>query len=183
MGWKDKVDNQNKINLLFEGVSINHSLFTNIRTNELYVLWDHDRIDDELKKFFKTLIRVLKISGVNSIQVLDECISIDDMPDSFVRITDHINFTDDNPLIGKNFEEIGPRFPDMSHAYFDGDLDRFGNLRQFVLAGVDDPDIPEEKIKLIHKSDAKVINFSVMWINILAAHASIEFAAVCKVNS
>ncbi|MDA3885927.1 MAG: hypothetical protein PF638_10075, partial [Candidatus Delongbacteria bacterium] len=116
-GWKDKVDNQNKINLLFEGVSINHSLFTNIRTNELYVLWDHDRIDDELKKFFKTLIRVLKISGVNSIQVLDECISIDDMPDSFVRITDHINFTDDNPLIGKNFEEIGPRFPDMSHAY------------------------------------------------------------------
>lgn len=32
-------------------------------------------------------------------------------------IEDHINYSGTNPLIGKNLEEFGPRFPDMSSAY------------------------------------------------------------------
>lgn len=38
-------------------------------------------------------------------------------PGDLMLITDHINYTNNNPLIGPNIEEFGPRFPDLSAAY------------------------------------------------------------------
>jgi len=34
-----------------------------------------------------------------------------------MMLTDHINMFPGNPLIGRNMDELGPRFPDMSEAY------------------------------------------------------------------
>src|SRR5512143_1270371 len=38
-------------------------------------------------------------------------------PGDLVRIEDHLNLSGENPLSGPNDERLGPRFPDMTHAY------------------------------------------------------------------
>jgi purine-nucleoside phosphorylase len=38
-------------------------------------------------------------------------------PGDLVTISDHINLTGRNALVGPNISELGPRFPDMSNAY------------------------------------------------------------------
>ncbi|MDQ0062301.1 purine-nucleoside phosphorylase [Paenibacillus harenae] len=50
-------------------------------------------------------------------------------------ITDHINNTGSNPLMGANIGELGPRFPDMSQAYN-------RELRSIVAAQAAELDIP-----------------------------------------
>jgi purine-nucleoside phosphorylase len=38
-------------------------------------------------------------------------------PGDLVAITDHVNMSGRNPLVGPNIAELGPRFPDMTQAY------------------------------------------------------------------
>lgn len=64
-------------------------------------------------------VRVMKLLGVQKLIVtnaaggINESFNVGDI----MLITDHINFTGVNPLIGKNDGRFGVRFPDMSFAY------------------------------------------------------------------
>ncbi|SCG83334.1 purine-nucleoside phosphorylase [Proteiniborus sp. DW1] len=64
-------------------------------------------------------VRVMRALGVDTIIITNAAggVNREYAPGDLMVITDHINFTFDNPLIGKNYDELGPRFPDMSHAY------------------------------------------------------------------
>src|SRR5699024_10031065 len=64
-------------------------------------------------------IRVMKALGVETILVTNAAggINTSFSAGDLMMITDHINFTGNNPLLGPNDEEMGPRFTDMSQAY------------------------------------------------------------------
>jgi len=64
-------------------------------------------------------IRVLKDIGCKLLIVTNAAGSLkEDMPaGSLMAITDHINWSGYNPLIGMNDENYGPRFHDMSDGY------------------------------------------------------------------
>ncbi len=44
-------------------------------------------------------------------------VNLDYHPGDLVAISDHINLSGKNPLVGPNLAELGPRFPDMTNAY------------------------------------------------------------------
>lgn len=68
-------------------------------------------------------VRVMKLLGINKLMITNAAGGVNESfePGDLMLIEDHINFASNNPLIGKNIDKFGPRFPDMSHAY-DNDL-------------------------------------------------------------
>ena len=64
-------------------------------------------------------VRVMKLLGISKLIVTNAAgsVNVDYKPGDLMVITDHLNLSGNNPLIGKNIEEFGPRFPDMSNAY------------------------------------------------------------------
>jgi purine-nucleoside phosphorylase len=64
-------------------------------------------------------VRVLWGLGVRQLIVTNAAGAVNTglRPGDLMLITDHINLMGRNPLVGRNVEELGPRFPDMSEAY------------------------------------------------------------------
>lgn len=64
-------------------------------------------------------VRVMKELGVGTLFVSNAAggMNKDFRVGDVMVINDHINLFPENPLRGKNFEELGPRFPAMTEAY------------------------------------------------------------------
>ncbi|AXI09398.1 purine-nucleoside phosphorylase [Oceanobacillus sp. 143] len=64
-------------------------------------------------------VRVMKQLGIESLIVTNAAggINTNFNPGDLMLITDHLNNMGTNPLIGKNDDRLGDRFPDMSRCY------------------------------------------------------------------
>ncbi|MFA5328449.1 MAG: purine-nucleoside phosphorylase [Prolixibacteraceae bacterium] len=64
-------------------------------------------------------VRVMKMMGIETLFVSNASggLNPDYKVGDIVLISDHINFFPEHPLRGKNMEELGSRFPDMSKSY------------------------------------------------------------------
>jgi purine-nucleoside phosphorylase len=64
-------------------------------------------------------VRVMKALGVKYLLLSNACGSMNPAfkKGSLMLVDDHINLLPGNPLTGKNIDEQGPRFPDMSAPY------------------------------------------------------------------
>ncbi len=64
-------------------------------------------------------VKVMKKLGVKTLIITNAAgaVTPEFAPGDLMLITDHINFMGTNPLIGKNDEALGTRFPDMSEVY------------------------------------------------------------------
>ncbi|PAB57753.1 purine-nucleoside phosphorylase [Anaeromicrobium sediminis] len=76
-------------------------------------------------------VRVMKLLGVEKLVVTNAAgaVNAEFKPGDLMIISDHLNLSGDNPLMGKNLAEFGPRFPDMSNAY---DSELRGKVREIA---------------------------------------------------
>ena len=64
-------------------------------------------------------VRIMKLLGIKKLIVTNAAggVNTSFAPGDLMIIADHLNLLGNNPLIGKNNDELGPRFLDMSYAY------------------------------------------------------------------
>ena len=128
--------------------------------------------------------RVLATLGIESLILTNAAggINLDYNPGDIILIDDHINLTGKNPLIGPNKSELGPRFPDMSHAYhpdikkfYESARDMGSNLKSGVYAGLLGPtyETPSE-IKMLRILGADMVGMSTVPESIAANHFGVQ---------
>ena len=138
-------------------------------------------------------IRVMKFLGVETVFLsnaaggVGEGFKVGDL----MIITDHISFAIVNPLLGKNDDKLGPRFPDMSEPYKKELIakaksianDRGITLREGVYFGVTGPTFETRaEYKLIHTLGAHAVGMSTVQEVIAAAHMGMNVFAMSVIT-
>ncbi len=138
-------------------------------------------------------VRVMKALGIETLFVsnaaggMNPAFEIGDI----MIITDHINLFPEHPLRGKNYNELGPRFPDMSEAYSHRlikhalDIAKEKDIRvmQGVYVGTSGPtfETPAE-YRYFHIIGGDAVGMSTVPEVIVARHSGMEVFAVSVIT-
>ncbi|HMQ69174.1 MAG TPA: purine-nucleoside phosphorylase [Ignavibacteria bacterium] len=134
-------------------------------------------------------VYVMKYLGVKKLISVDESGHLNPRYNcgEIALIYDHINLTGDNPLIGRNEDELGLRFPDMSNAY-NKELhekiykilqERQIRINDAVILGISGPQSETEaEARFYRDIGADVVGYSMVSENIASVHCGIKFAGI-----
>jgi purine-nucleoside phosphorylase len=138
-------------------------------------------------------VRVLKYLGIkclflsNAAGGVNPAYKVGDL----MIINDHISFGTMNPLIGKNYDELGPRFPDMTEPYKKELIEKAKSIAArlkipvhegiyFVVTG---PTFETKaEYRMIHKLGADAVGMSTVQENIVAVHMGLPVFAMSVIT-
>ncbi len=138
-------------------------------------------------------IRVMKLLGVENLLVSNAAggINLDLKPASLMIIDDHINMLPGNPLVGRNLDGFGPRFPDMSQPYDAGLIKKMEAIAKdenieiakgVYVAWIGPSLETRAEYRLIRVMGADVVGMSTVPEVIVAVHQGMKVAAVSVVT-
>ena len=140
------------------------------------------------------VLRSLKVLGISYLLQTNAAGGINKSfkAGDFMLITDHINLSGTNPLIGKNNSDFGPRFPDMSECY-DPVLQQNArkaaqelgiDLKEGVYIWFMGPsyETPAE-IRMARALGADAVGMSTVPETIIAVHAGLKVLAISVISN
>jgi purine-nucleoside phosphorylase len=134
-------------------------------------------------------VRVLHGLGARTLFVSNACgvMNPEWSAGDVMLMTDHINLLGDNPLIGPNIAELGPRFPDMSEPY-DRALQELANtvardfgipMRAGVYVAISGPNLETRaEYRMLRTLGADVVGMSTVPEVIAARHLGMRVMGV-----
>jgi len=138
-------------------------------------------------------IRVMKFLGIDTLLIsnaaggTNEVFKVGDL----MVIKDHISFLAINPLLGKNVDELGPRFPDMSEPYNKALIEKAKaiaseagiELKEGVYCGVTGPTFEtRSEYKLLRIMGGDAVGMSTVQEVIAAVHLGVTVFAMSVIT-
>ncbi len=138
-------------------------------------------------------IRVMKMMGVKTLLISNACGGMNPQfrKGDLMLMDDHINLLGDNPLIGVNDDEFGPRFPDMSEPYSKRLIalaEEIGlaekiRLQKGVYVAVTGPNLETRaEYRFLRGIGADVVGMSTVPENIVARHMNMDVLGVSVIT-